>query len=249
MDSPDPDEPNLRANIAKCTSKPFYLPEYGMSYQPNGARMVDPSSSIARLVEALEAWSVLSSNTNAAGVYAGGLLFEWIDEYWKGPADPHMCSPNGRSAQPYYGANAVRLADGCACVDAAARSPQCGLDLRVPRPIIGLLGSIWTEYTPSIFNGSGKRLTPTPTSPDGAATPTPTAAHVTPAPTAAPSPDALAGPCEAALQWMVAGNCAQNAPFYAARGLSDCNNKCSVVRYLSDKEGKCTSLQVAVACS
>jgi hypothetical protein len=89
------------------------------------------------------------------------------------------------------------------------------------------------------------------------ATKVPTATHVptthaptnsSDTPTPAPTPDALAGSCEAAMQWLLHGHCLANRAYYAARGLEDCASKCATVRYLEAEERRCSLRQVLVAC-
>lgn len=72
--------------------------------------------------------------------------------------------------------------------------------------------------------------------------------NATKVPTPAPTPDALAGACEAAMLWLLGGHCAANRAYYAARGLDDCTSKCATVRYLEAAERKCSQTQVHVAC-
>jgi len=72
--------------------------------------------------------------------------------------------------------------------------------------------------------------------------------NATKVPTPVPTPDALAGACEAAMLWLLGGHCAANRAYYAARGLDDCTSKCATVRYLEAAERKCSQTQVHVAC-
>jgi hypothetical protein len=153
--SPNPSDPILMHNIFSATTKPFFLPEYGVNYQP--PLSVDSQTQILfAQIKGLVQYSYDSSNTNmnqgntsynpSGPIYAGGLIFEWIDEYWKGGP---LCQPNPGSAQPYYGANQVALQSGCQCNGNFAGI--CATDVRVPRPILGsgMLPALWPKYTPA----------------------------------------------------------------------------------------------------
>jgi hypothetical protein len=92
-------------------------------------------------------------------------------------------------------------------------------------------------------------VAPTPAPTNATKVPTTRApTNATKVPTPAPTPDALAGACEAAMLWLLGGHCAANRAYYAARGLDDCTSKCATVRYLEAAERKCSQTQVHVAC-
>jgi hypothetical protein len=165
--SPDPHADWLRKSIFKATKRPFVFPEYGLSYQP--ALTPDPAArAVAELglVQQMENYSYEVGNLNenegdtfdADGpIYAGGLLFEWNDEYWKGPATSKMCHAGTNSAQGWYGKNALALKPGCPCVPPEQRSAACYLDDLVPRPVLGgsnrgALADVWNTYIPSGYD-------------------------------------------------------------------------------------------------
>ena len=152
--SPDPDEPNLRKNIFAATTKPFFLPEYGVNYQPP-SDVDEQTNLLVSQVSGLMAFSFNSTNQGenqgtdydpSAPVYVGGMIFEWIDEYWKGGP---LCFANNASAQPFYGVNEVSLRSGCVC--GGSFTGDCVTDERTPRPILDApnLPSLWQSYTPS----------------------------------------------------------------------------------------------------
>ena len=109
---------NLRRSIFAVTRRPLMLPEYGNTFQPPNDTP-QRAAEVAAMVASMERYSYDGSNggnehgeyNDSAPIYAGGLLFEWIDEYWKGPKGSY-CEPDPGSAQPYYGMNAVELAPG-----------------------------------------------------------------------------------------------------------------------------------------
>eukprot|EP00759_Apiculatamorpha_spiralis_P021498 PhF_6_TR26261/c0_g1_i1/m.37577 len=156
--SPDPDEPTLRQHVYQATTKPLMLPEFGVATQPPS----DPNAQaqvLLRQVYDLERFSYNESTMNLnqgndtskydpnGPIYAGGLIFEWIDEYWKGTLG--LCIPDPNSAQTWYGANAVQQQSGCTCPSSFQGS--CALDTRVPRPILSnpnMLLAAWNQYVP-----------------------------------------------------------------------------------------------------
>jgi len=157
--SPNPDEPNLRKDIFTYTKKPLFLPEYGTHFQPP----VDPvqrSNELLGMVKGLEKYSYSKHTHGNQGpdydpngpVYSGGMIFEWVDEYWKAP-DDGGCKPNPASAQAYYGSNAVQMKPGCPCVTPDRRSAACQLDQLIPRPILlpNYLPTVWDDYEPEIL--------------------------------------------------------------------------------------------------
>mmetsp|Transcript_34838 Transcript_34838/g.68448 ORF Transcript_34838/g.68448 Transcript_34838/m.68448 type:complete len:441 (+) Transcript_34838:23-1345(+) len=139
--SPDPDDEDLMENIKKYTTKPFWFPEYGVNFQPSQGKTEEQlSATLYSMAVGLFANTVnLTSSEDSAQVYSGGMMFEWIDEYWKGG---HNCYPNPNSAQPWYGVNAVALRSGCTCT--TNRTSACKTDLREPRLIL-------TKYVPILF--------------------------------------------------------------------------------------------------
>jgi len=177
--SPTPGADYLRHDIFKATSKPFFLPEYGFTYQP---AMCDSDTDCSKqeheALQQMEWFSYENGKTGNEGavfdqdapVYSGGLLFEWNDEYWKAPASSPPCAPTEDSAQGWYGKNALRLKQGCPCVAPEQRSGACALDDLVPRPILSdpaLLPSVWNTYIPSSYAPS------TPPGPAPGPTPSP----------------------------------------------------------------------------
>jgi len=158
--SPNPNEPTLRKNIYTYTKKPLFFPEYGLTFQPSFGDEYKLSQQLLSIIGDMEqyAYNTNNFNVNQGGtydpngpIYAGGLVFEWIDEYWKAPLGSN-CQPNPSSAQAYYGVNKVALKAGCTCVNPPDRSPECYLDDRIPRPILDptFLPTLWTSYEPSI---------------------------------------------------------------------------------------------------
>jgi len=160
--SPHPNALWLREAIFKATKRPFVFPEYGLSYQP--AKTPDPAARAVQelaLVGQMENYSYTTSDYSGnegttfepdAPIYAGGLLFEWNDEYWKGAATDSLCHAGTNSAQGWYGKNAVALKPGCPCVAPEQRSVACYLDDLVPRPVLGALSDIWRSYIPSVYS-------------------------------------------------------------------------------------------------
>jgi len=162
--SPDPGTAWLRESIFKATKKPFVLPEYGLTYQPS----MTPNSA-AKAVQELVQVKQVETNSFASGrdgndgstfdanapIYAGALLFEWHDEYWKAAAPGSNglpCAAGLNSAQPWYGKNALALKPGCACVAPEQRSDACYMDDLVPRAIMSQLTSAWTAYEPAAYD-------------------------------------------------------------------------------------------------
>jgi hypothetical protein len=159
--SPNPGSSWLRESIFKATKKPFVLPEYGLTYQPSltpneGSKAAQEFA----LVQEIEKYSFASGKNGNDGttfdanapIYAGALLFEWQDEYWKAPAPGGLpCAAGTYSAQPWYGKNAIKLKPGCPCVPPEQRSAACYMDDLVPRPIMSQLTSAWTSYEPTAY--------------------------------------------------------------------------------------------------
>ena len=151
--SPDPDEPNLRANIFAATKRPFVFPEYGVTFQPPNDTPAQGAAELA-LIQKMETYSFDGTNGDSndgpvynasAPIYAGGLVFEWNDEYWKGNDN---CAPNPGTAQPWYGVNAVALRAGCTCP--GSFDGACATNERVPRAVLNanMLPTVWSTYEP-----------------------------------------------------------------------------------------------------
>jgi len=154
--SPNPDDVTLRRDIFKFTKKPLFFPEYGVHFQPP-ADPHERSVALLGMVGQMEQYSYSTTRHGNQGsefdpnapIYAGGMIFEWTDEYWKAPADGG-CKPNPASAQAWYGSNAISLKPGCQCGPPERRTKDCYLDNRDPREILTekFLPSMWNTYEP-----------------------------------------------------------------------------------------------------
>lgn len=71
---------------AAVTDKPFYFAEYGCDAYDGTAGAVDEGTQ-ASIVASLTQEIFDQASVNGSGLCTGGMVFEWNDEWWKGPGE------------------------------------------------------------------------------------------------------------------------------------------------------------------
>jgi len=158
---------SLWSTFPSLSSKPLLITEYGVDAWDN-ARGVEDQDTQAIYDSSLAA-EVAANSVIRGGICSGGIVFEFVDEWWKCAGmdqSVHNTCPVQFDAFPDKAINEEWFG-----VVSVSKNVGGGPDVRIPRKAYYSIQSVWTSPEPSPSSSASMSRTPSPSK--ASATPSP----------------------------------------------------------------------------